>query len=205
MSFRNGRGRMRALAGLTTVAAATVIGSAGCAGTSYDQGGAASPTRPPVTSAAGTTSPGEPGRPGAGRFAGKWFVHGSSLGIKPNGDGTIVSNVGPCRRPVQGRAAMCSERTRFRFVLAPDGTSLTGRLTAIGFETWEGQKVPRSVVGYSTDARVGDTLTLHVAGPGLLSTRWPLKHPLKEMLLEGPGNPFWCKAGTSNAEGLCGA
>jgi hypothetical protein len=201
---------MRALSMLTTVAAATVLGSAACAGTSYDAGGAVSPTTPPVTSAegttsAGTTSAGEPTRPGTGRFAGKWFVHGSSLVIRPNGDGTIVSNVGPCRRPVQGRAAMCSERTSYRFVLSPDGTSLTGRLTAIGFETWEGQKVPGSVVGYSTSARVGDTLTLHVAGPGLLSTRWPLKHPLKEMLLEGPGNPFWCKAGTSNAEGLCGA
>jgi hypothetical protein len=125
--------------------------------------------------------------------------------IKPDGKASIVSNVGPCRIPVGGRAAMCSERTGYRFALSPDGAALIGRLTSIGFETWEGRKVPRSVAGYSTSARVGDTLTLHVAGPGLLSTRWPLTHPLKTMLLEGPGNPFWCAAGTSNAEGLCGA
>ena len=90
---------------------------------------------------------------------------------------------------------MCSERTSYRFALSADGTALTGRLTAIGFETWEGQKVPKSVVGYSTTARVGDTLTLHVAGHGLLSTRWPLTHPLKKMLLEGPGEPVLVRGG----------
>jgi hypothetical protein len=204
LSARNVRGRTRFLAMSATVAAATVL-SAGCAGTSYGGGGAPPQTGRPTTSAAATTPPVEPTAPGAGHFAGTWFVHGSSMVIKPSGKASIVSNVGPCRRPVRGRPAMCSERTSYRFALSPDGASLTGRLTAIGFETWEGRKVPKSVVGYSTSARVGDTLTLHVAGPGLLSTRWPLTHPLKDMLLEGPGNPFWCKAGTSNAEGLCGA
>ena len=203
MSARNVRARTRFLAITATVAAATVL-TAGCAGT-YDAGGAPSQTGRPATSVGATTSPAAPTTPGAGHFAGKWFVHGSSLVIKPNGEASIVSNVGPCRRPVKGRPSMCSERTSYRFALSPDGAALTGKLTAIGFETWEGQKVPKSVVGYSTTARVVDTLTLHVAGPGLLSTRWPLTHPLKDMLLEGPGNPFWCKAGTSNAEGLCGA
>ena len=190
---------------LVTVAAAAVLGPAGCAATSYDEGRGASPTATPVTSGASTTPTAARTTAGAGRFAGTWFVHGSSLVIEPSGKATIVSNVGPCRQPVGGHAAMCSERTSYRFALSPDGAALTGRLTSIGFETWEGRKVPKSVVGYSTSARVGDTLTLHVAGPGLLSTRWPLTHPLKSMLLEGPGNPFWCKAGTSNAEGLCGA
>jgi hypothetical protein len=205
LSAGNVRGRTRSLAMTATVAAATVAGSAGCAATSYDGGVAPSPTVRPSTSAAGTTPPLERTAPGAGHFAGTWFVHGSSMVIKPDGKASMVSNVGPCRRPVRGRPAMCSERLSYRFALSPDGASLTGRLTAIGFETWEGHKVPKSVVGYSTSARVGDTLTLHVAGPGLLSTRWPLTHPLKNMLLEGPGNPFWCAAGTSNAEGLCGA
>ena len=103
-----------------------------------------------ATAEASTTPPAERTQPGAGRFAGKWFVHGSSMVIGPNGRASIVSNVGPCRRPVRGRAAMCSERTSYRFALSADGTALTGRLTAIGFETWEGQKVPKSVVGYST-------------------------------------------------------
>jgi hypothetical protein len=202
---RNVGGRRRTGAVLATVAAATVLGPAGCAGTSYGGRPGASPTGRSATSAASTTPPAERTAPGAGRFAGKWFVHGSSMVIKPDGKASIVSNVGPCRIPVGGRAAMCSERTGYRFALSPDGAALIGRLTSIGFETWEGRKVPRSVAGYSTSARVGDTLTLHVAGPGLLSTRWPLTHPLKSMLLEGPGNPFWCAAGTSNAEGLCGA
>jgi len=199
------RGRARTLAALATVAATTVVAAAGCAGTSSVGGGGGSPSGRPATSAAVTTPPTERTRAGAGRFAGKWFVHGSSLVIKPDGRASIVSNVGPCRLPVRGHAAMCSERTSYRFTRSADGAALTGRLTSIGFETWDGQKVPKSLVGYSTSARVGDTLTLHVAGPGLLSTRWPLTHPLKNMLLEGPGNPFWCKAGTSNAEGLCGA
>jgi hypothetical protein len=190
---------------LVTVAAAAVTGSAGCAARSYDEGRGASPTATSVTSGASTTPPAARSTAGAGRFAGRWFVHGSSLVIEPSGEATIVSNVGPCRLPVGGHAAMCSERTSYRFMLSPDGAALTGRLTSIGFQTWEGRKVSKSVVGYSTSARVGDTLTLHVAGPGLLSTRWPLTHPLKNMLLEGPGNPFWCAAGTSNAEGLCGA
>jgi len=206
LSARNVRGRTRYLAMTATVAAATVLESAGCAGTSYDAGGAPSQSGRPTTSVAATTPPdGQIPLHGAGHFAGKWFVHGSSMVIKPSGKASIVSNVGPCRVPVGGHAAMCSERTNYRFTRSPDGTALIGRLTSISFETWEGQKVPKSVVGYSTEARVGDTLTLHVAGPGLLSTRWPLTHPLKNMLLEGPGNPFWCKAGTSNAEGLCGA
>jgi hypothetical protein len=205
MSLRSSRGRSPAVAVLAAVAAATALGAVGCAGTSYDGGPGASPTGGPATSAARTTPPAERTPPGVGRFAGKWFVHGSSMVIERNGRACIVSNVGPCRLPVGGRAAMCSERTSYRFALSPDGAALSGRLTVIGFETWEGRKVPRSVVGYTTSARVGDTLTLHVAGPGLLSTRWPLTHPLKDMLLEGPGNPFWCAAGTSNAEGLCGA
>jgi hypothetical protein len=198
------------VAALATVAAATVLGLAGCAGPSSDGGRPASPaarptTSPAATSSTATTPPPERTPSGAGHFAGKWFVHGSSMVIKPDGRASIVSNVGPCQLPVGGHAAMCSERTDYRFALSPDGAALTGRLTSIGFETWEGRKVSESVVGYRTGARIGDTLTLHVAGPGLLSTRWPLTHPLKSMLLEGPGNPFWCAAGTSNAEGLCGA
>lgn len=197
--------RTRTLAVLVTVAAATVTSTAACAGTSYDAGRGSSSTRGSATSGASTTPSGGRTPPGAGRFAGKWFVHGSSMVIAHNGRASIVSNVGPCRVPIRGRTEMCSERTNYRFALSPDGTALTGRLTSISFETWTGTKVPKSAVGYITSARVGDTLTLHVAAPGLLSTRWPLTQPLKKMLLEGPGNPFWCAAGTSNAEGLCGA
>jgi hypothetical protein len=204
MVFPDGRTRSRVLALLLTLAA-TALSTVACAGTSYGPGQDSSSTRPPTRAGAGTTPPGTQAPQGAGRFAGKWFVHGSTLSIAPNGSASIVSNVGPCRVPIRGHAEMCSERTRYRFRLSPDGTALTGRLTSLSYETWTGTTVPRTAVGYRTPARVGDTLTLHVAGPGLLSTRWPLKHPLKTMLLEGPGNPFWCAAGTSNAEGLCGA
>jgi hypothetical protein len=203
--FPIARRRTRTLAVLVPVVAAMVTSTAGCAGTSYDAGGASSSTRASPTAGAGTTTSGRPAPQGAGRFAGKWFVHGSSMVIAHSGRASIVSNVGPCRVPIRGRTEMCSERTNYRFALSPDGTALTGRLTSISFETWTGTKVAKSAVGYITSARVGDTLTLHVAAPGLLSTRWPLTQPLKKMLLEGPGNPFWCAAGTSNAEGLCGA
>ena len=118
-----------------------MIGSPAAPATSYDGGPGASAGRDPATSTPTTTPPAERTPAGAGRFAGTWFVHGSSMVIKPDGRASIVSNVGPCRVPVGGHAAMCSERTNYRFALSPDGTALTGRLTSIGFETWEGRGV----------------------------------------------------------------
>ena len=191
---------------LTAVAAAAALTVSGCAGASHDAGAGSPPaqqTSRSATASPSTTPEPQPTPTGVGPFAGKWFVHGSSLVIAGNGKGSIVSNIGPCR--VEGRQEMCSERNDYRFRLSPDGSRLTGTVTAISFETWEGAPVPASVPGYRTSARVGDTLHLYVAAPGLLSTRWPLEHPLKKMLFDGPGNPFWCAAGTSNVEGLCGA
>jgi hypothetical protein len=180
----------------------------GCARASHEAqpGAGPSPTQQASRSAAhspSTTPEPPPTTSGVGPFAGKWFVHGSSLVIGKNGKGSVVSNVGPCQ--LERRGQMCSERNDYRFRLSPDGTMLTGTVTAISFETWAGVPVSAAVAGYRTSVRVGDTMHLYVAGPGLLSTRWPLKHPLTKMLLEEPGNPFWCAAGTSNAQGLCGA
>ena len=203
---RRARTRTSSGALLTAVAAATALMVSGCGLASHGAGAGSSPTRQPSPSTAHSPSATPEPRPttsGVGSFAGKWFVHGSSLVIGRNGKGSVVSNVGPCQR--ERRGEMCSERNDYRFRLSPDGTMLTGTVTAISFETWAGAPVPASVVGYRTNARVGDTMHLYVAAPGLLSTRWPLKHPLTKMLFEGPGNPFWCAAGTSNAEGLCGA
>ena len=202
------RHRRRSSSGalLTAVAAATALTVSGCARASHDAAAGSSPTQQPSPSAAhspSTTPEPQPTTSGVGPFAGKWFVHGSSLVIGRNGKGSVVSNVGPCR--LQHRGEMCSERNDYRFRLSPEGTMLTGTVTAISFETWAGAPVTAAVAGYRTGVRVGDTMHLYVAAPGLLSTRWPLKHPLTKMLFEEPTNPFWCAAGTSNAEGLCGA
>jgi hypothetical protein len=204
MSLHRGRSRSGAL--LTAVAAATALMASGCGRASHEPGASASAAQQPSTSAAhspSTTPVPQPTTTGVGPFAGKWFVHGSSLVIGRNGKGSVVSNVGPCR--LERRGQMCSERNDYRFRLSPDGTMLTGTVTAISFETWAGAPVSAAVAGYRTGVRVGDTMHLYVAAPGLLSTRWPLKHPLTKMLFEEPGNPFWCAAGTSNAQGLCGA
>jgi hypothetical protein len=203
---RRARTRTSSGALFTAVVAATALMVSGCARASHETGAGSSPTQQPSPSTAHSPSATPEPRPttsGVGPFAGKWFVHGSSLVIARNGKGSVVSNVGPCR--LQRRGEMCNERNDYRFRLSPDGTMLTGTMTAISFETWAGAPVPASVAGYRTGVRVGDTMHLYVAAPGLLSTRWPLKHPLTKMLFEGPGNPFWCAAGTSNAEGLCGA
>ena len=205
---RQARGRTSGGALLTAAVAAMALTISGCARASREAGPGAgsSPTQQPSASATHSPSTTPKPRPttfGVGRFAGKWFVHGSSLVIGRNGKGSVVSNVGPCRPQRAGQ--MCSERNDYRFRLSPDGTMLTGTVTAISFETWDGAPVSPSVADYRTNVRVGDTMHLYVAGPGLLSTRWPLKHPLTKMLFEEPGNPFWCAAGTSNAEGLCGA
>jgi len=200
------RRRSSSVALLTAVAAATALMVSGCGPASHQPGATASVAQQPSASAAhspSTTPEPPPTTTGVGPFAGKWFVHGSSLVIGRNGKGSVVSNVGPCR--LQRRGQMCSERNDYRFRLSPDGTMLTGTVTGISFETWAGAPVSPAVAGYRTGVRVGDTMHLYVAAPGLLSTRWPLKHPLTKMLFEGPGNPFWCAAGTSNAQGLCGA
>ena len=202
------RHRRRSSSGalLTAVAAATAFIVSGCGPASHQPGASASVAQQPSTSAAhspSTTPEPQPTTTGVGPFAGKWFVHGSSLVIGRNGKGSVVSNVGPCR--LQRRGEMCSERNDYRFRLSPDGTMLTGTVTGISFETWAGAPVSAAVAGYRTGVRVGDTMHLYVAAPGLLSTRWPLKHPLTKMLFEEPTNPFWCAAGTSNAQGLCGA
>jgi hypothetical protein len=191
---------------LAAVAAATALTVSGCGRASHERGASSSVAQQPSASAAhspSTTPEPQPTTSGVGPFAGKWFVHGSSLVIARNGKGSVVSNVGPCR--LQRRGQMCSERNDYRFRLSPDGTMLTGTVTAISFETWAGAPVSATVAGYRTGVRVGDTMHLYVAAPGLLSTRWPLKHPLTKMLFEEPTNPFWCAAGTSNAQGLCGA
>jgi len=205
----SGRTRRRTSGGtlLPAVAAALALTVSGCAAASpgAKPGASSSPTQQasqPAHSPSTTPTP-RPITTGVGPFAGKWFVHGSSLVIGRNGRGSVVSNVGPCR--LQRRGQICSERNDYRFRLSPDGRMLTGTVTGISFETWDGAPVPPSVAGYRTGKRVGDTIHLYVAGPGLLSTRWPLKHPLTKMLLEEPENPFWCAAGTSNAQGLCGA
>ena len=205
---RHARRRTSSGALLVPVAAAMALALSGCgrASPEAEPGAGSSPTPQPSPSAAdspSTTSEPRPTSTGVGPFAGTWFVHGSSLVIGRNGKGSVVSNVGPCRPKRAGQ--MCSERNDYRFRLSPDGTMLTGTVTAIRFETWDGAPVSPSVADYRTNVRVGDTMHLYVAAPGLLSTRWPLKHPLKRMLFDGPGNPFWCAAGTSNAEGLCGA
>lgn len=203
---RRARSRTSSGALLTAVAAAVALTVGGCGPATHEAAPGSSPaqqpTRSPAPSPTATPTP-RPTTSGVGRFAGKWFVHGSSLVINRNGKGSVVSNVGPCQHPRAGQ--MCSERNDYRFRLSPDGTMLTGTVTAISFETWTGVPVSAAVAGYQTPVRVGDTMHLYVAAPGLLSTRWPLKHPLTKMLLEGPGNPFWCAAGTSNAQGLCGA
>ena len=200
------RRRSRSGALVTAVAAATALMASGCGRASHEPGASASAAQQPSTSAAhspSSTPKPQPTTTGVGPFAGKWFVHGSSLVIGRNGKGSVVSNVGPCR--LQRRGEMCSERNDYRFRLSPDGTMLTGTVTGISFETWAGAPVSAAVAGYRTGVRVGDTMHLYVAAPGLLSTRWPLKHPLTKMLFEEPTNPFWCAAGTSNAQGLCGA
>ena len=198
--------RRRSSSGALLTAAAAAFIVSGCGPASHQPGASASVAQQPSTSAAhspSTTPEPQPTTTGVGPFAGKWFVHGSSLVIGRNGKGSVVSNVGPCR--LERRGEMCSERNDYRFRLSPDGTMLTGTVTGISFETWAGAPVSAAVAGYRTGVRVGDTMHLYVAAPGLLSTRWPLKHPLTKMLFEEPTNPFWCAAGTSNAQGLCGA
>ena len=92
----------------------------GCGPASHQPGATASAAQQPSTSASrspSTTPAPQPTTTGVGPFAGKWFVHGSSLVIGRNGKGSVVSNVGPCR--LQRRGEMCSERNDYRFGSPP--------------------------------------------------------------------------------------
>lgn len=138
--------------------------------------------------------------PPLGSFAGRWWVHGTTLLISKNGKGNTLSNMGPC--DTMGVARMCSERDLWTFTLSTDGTALTGTVTAVRFETSTGTTVPESATGAS---HVGDIMTLHIVRPGLLTSKWPLTYPLASMSTGDGGNPFWCAMGSANSDGLCGA
>ncbi len=127
-------------------------------------------------------------------FLGKWYTHGGGLEIRSDLTGAQTISIGPCVVANLPDTPYCSQVVTYRFTADAQG-AVSGKVTKIGYETWEGGKPPP---GFSTDGdfgfRVGQSVTLRKSKKDMIT-----------VITGASSLPFCLPSGTSAAAGECGA
>lgn len=94
-----------------------------------------------------------------------WHVHGSTVQVNSDGTGDLMIELGPCTLT---STEMCRMDAQVSYTA--NGSSITGTLTAVSYDTWSHQSTP---AGVTHDYRVGQQFTLaHQSDPHLTTFTW---------------------------------
>lgn len=127
-------------------------------------------------------------------LVGSWVVHGGGFTIRADHTGTQFFSIGPCSVTLP-QTPYCNQVMTYRFTIS--GTVVTGVVTALTYQTWEGGPPPAGFAPLDDGGgdKVGSTFTFRKAAPDLVA----------QTDRQGNVANFCDPHGPSVSTGICGA
>ncbi|WP_189158460.1 hypothetical protein [Lentzea pudingi] len=133
-------------------------------------------------------------------YVGEWGFHGTTVTVRSDSTGKVVSNLGPCR-DING--PMCRESAELRFVLAADG--LIGFYQSFSYSDLDGTPLPPGMEIPSYAGKDQDSFRIRKVGDGLYTLAF-LRTAGRPTLETPDGTRYLCGMGSPpSAYEKCGS